>query len=86
MNPITGTAMYIILWWLMLFIVLPFYSRPVAAPDAVSGWRGAPHRPRIWRIVITTTLVAAVMWLACYAVISSDWISFRSGYWSMPSD
>jgi len=29
MNPVTGVAMYIMIWWIVLFAVLPFGTRPV---------------------------------------------------------
>ena len=86
MTPLTGAAMYVILWWLMLFMVLPFFTKPKAAPDDSSGWRGVPQRPPFLRIVIVTTLVAGVVWLGADTVIRSDWMSFRSGYWALPSD
>ena len=33
MHPLTGLAIYFVLWWLVLFAVLPFGTRPVAEPD-----------------------------------------------------
>ena len=36
-------------------------------PTSATGWRGAPERPRMLRKVLATTLVAAVIWLGCYA-------------------
>jgi predicted secreted protein len=85
MNPVTGVAMYVMIWWLALFAVLPFGTRPVAEADSVTGWRGAPEKPRMWRKLLVTTLVAAVIWGLCYLVITSDWLSFRSGWLAMPA-
>ena len=86
MNPVTGAAMYIMIWWVVLFVVLPFGTRPVAKADADTGWRGAPDRPRMWRKVLITTIVAAIVWGAFYLVIRSDWLSFRHGWLAMPDD
>jgi predicted secreted protein len=58
----------------------------VEQPDKVSGWRGAPARPRIWLKVALTTIVACVIWLGVFALIESDWISFRHGYFAAPKD
>jgi hypothetical protein len=33
-----------------------------------------------------TTIVACVIWLAAFALIESDWISFRHGYFAGPKD
>ena len=86
MGWFTGVVLYVLIWWVSLFIVLPFGTQPVAEADAVTGWRGAPARPRMLRKVIATTLLAAVIWGICYALISSDWISFRTGWLAIPQD
>jgi predicted secreted protein len=80
----TAVVLYILIWWIALFAVLPFGTQPVADPDATTGWRGAPAHARMGRKVIATTIVAIVIWLACYALIVSDLISFRSGWLALP--
>ena len=66
--------------------MLPIGTHAEQRPDAVSGWRGAPARPRIWMKIGLTTVVACVFWLAVFALIESDWISFRHGYFAAPKD
>jgi predicted secreted protein len=58
---------YIIVWWLVLFMVLPFGANP---PDEVEPGMApsAPARPRMWLKIAITTVIAAVltglgMWL-----------------------
>jgi len=79
MNWFTGTVLFILIWWTALFAVLPIGTRPVQQPDAASGWRGAPEQPRLLRKVIVTTIVSIVLWSASYALIRSDYLSFRHG-------
>ena len=87
MNWFAGVVVYVLLWWTLLFAVLPFGTRPDADADpATGGWRGLPARPLIGRKLIATTLVAAVVWLGVYALIESDWLSFRSGWLALPED
>lgn len=80
MNWFTGVVLYVLIWWTALFAVLPFGTRPVVDADGATGWRGAPERPYMLRKVLATSLVAAVIWVGCYLLITSDWISFRSGW------
>jgi predicted secreted protein len=79
-----GFVLYVLIWWTVLFAVLPLGVSPVAGPDKSSGWRGAPARPRIGRKLLITTLASAVLWGACALVIVSGWISFRHGFAALP--
>lgn len=86
MGWFTGVVLFAVIWWTALFAVLPIGTRPVAAADDKSGWRGAPERPRIMMKVIATTLVASVLWTATYWLITSDVVSFRHGIFADPGD
>jgi predicted secreted protein len=86
MNWFTGVVLYILIWWVALFAILPIGTDAVQNPDATSGWRGAPSAPRMWRKVGITTLVACVVWLAAFGIIESGWISFREGMFAAPKD
>jgi predicted secreted protein len=86
MNWFTGLVVYVLIWWTVLFAVLPIGTRPVVDADERTGWRGAPERPRLLMKVIVTTLVAGVVWLAAWLLITSDYVSFRHGWFAAPSD
>jgi predicted secreted protein len=85
-NWFTGLVLYLLIWWIALFAVLPIGTRPVEQPDDRAGWRGAPERPRLLMKVIVTTAVATAIWLAAYLLISSDYMSFRHGMFAAPQD
>jgi predicted secreted protein len=82
----TGIVLYVLIWWTVLFAVLPFGARPRPEPDEVTGWRGAPAAPRLGRVVVATTLVSALVFGAAYLLIESDWISFRHGFFALQRD
>jgi predicted secreted protein len=77
MEWFTAFVLYTLIWWMVLFAVLPFGTRPVAEPDDATGWRGAPAKPMMGRKLIATTLVSAVLWAGAMLVINSGLISFR---------
>ena len=80
MHWFTAFVLFTLIWWTVLFAVLPWGTRPVEEPDVdAGGWRGAPARPLIARKMIATTLIAVVLWGGAMLVIRSDWISFRPG-------
>ena len=84
MDWFTGTIVYVLIWWTVLFAVLPFGTRPMSDADPETGWRGVPERPLMLRKIVATTVVAVVVWIGAYALIRSDWISFRHGFFAMP--
>ena len=76
MGIVSGFVVYIIVWWLVLFTVLPWGIR---VPDQTE--RGfadsAPDRPRLWVKAGITTVIATIIWLAIFYVIESGLITFR---------
>lgn len=84
MGWVSGTVVFFLIWWTALFAVLPIGTHPNPESDPDTGWRGVPARPRLLRKVLITTLVSAVLWLGVYALVQSDWMSFRTGWLALP--
>ena len=77
MGWVSGIAVYLILWWLVLFLVLPWGVQPVADEDVKKGHASsAPRRPRMLLKAAVTSVIAAVLWLVVDWVIQSGAISF----------
>ena len=76
MSWFTGLATYLVIWWIVLFAVLPWGVR---VPDRVEAGHAdsAPDRPRLWLKAGVTTLVAAVLWCVVWWFATTDLISFR---------
>lgn len=77
MSWFVGIAMYVVIWWLAIFAVLPWGVRPAEEGD-LGHAAGAPANPRLWFKVGMTSIVAAVLWLIMYAVIRFGLIDLRS--------
>jgi predicted secreted protein len=67
---------YLVIWWTILFTVLPLGVRRVENPGCGQD-PGAPERPQLLRKAIITSLVAAVLWLGFYFLHRADVFSFR---------
>ena len=76
MNWATGVMVYLVIWWTILFAVLPLGVRRVENPGRGEE-RGAPERPQLARKAIITSIVAAVLWVAFYFLHQADVFSFR---------
>jgi predicted secreted protein len=76
MSWATGVMVYLVIWWTILFAVLPLGVRRVENP----GWgqeRGAPERPQLLRKALITSIVAAVLWIGFYLFHQADILNFR---------
>lgn len=75
----TGLAVYLVIWWLVLFMVLPFGVSRVDPADLQAGEDpGSPAKPRILLKFAVTTAVAGVVFAVFYFVHESGLISFRT--------
>jgi predicted secreted protein len=72
----TGVMVYLVIWWTILFAVLPLGVRRVENPGKGEE-RGAPERPQLARKAIITSIVAAFLWLGFYFLHQADVFSFR---------
>ena len=70
LGPFTLFAIYLTIWWTVLFVVLPLGVRS-SHEDGVEvtdgGDPGAPMLPNLKRKAITTTWVAAIVWVVVVA-------------------
>ena len=74
MPVLSVAAIYFVVWWLCLFVVLPFKVRnQVDDGEWVQGTeRGAPAIARLWPKLLITTLLAAVVTALLFWVLSND--------------
>ena len=68
MNLTGGIVLYAVIWFLVLFVLLPIGQRSQAeAGEVVPGTpAGAPDNPRLKRKMLWATLISAVLWGPAY--------------------
>jgi predicted secreted protein len=76
MTWVQGIVAYVVIWWVVIFAVLPFGIRPADEGD-IGHAAGAPANPRLWFKAGVTTVVAAVLWVGLFLLVKSDLLSFR---------
>jgi predicted secreted protein len=64
-------AIYAIIWWIVLFAMLPIGVRTQAEEGEVTPGtaESAPHQPRLLAKMLATTVVARVIFAVVYAII-----------------
>jgi predicted secreted protein len=73
-----GITVYVILWWVLIFTVLPWGVEPLDEKDVKKGQdAGAPKNPHLLRKVLATTFLSAIVWLIIYWTIDSGAVSLR---------
>ncbi|HEY1299572.1 MAG TPA: DUF1467 family protein, partial [Stellaceae bacterium] len=59
MGWVTAVILYLVVWWVTLFAVLPLWVTP-SEPDDPGFAAGAPQQPRLLRKALVTTLAATL--------------------------
>lgn len=76
MNPVTAVVVFIMIWWLTLFTVLPWGVRRTENPEEGHD-RGAPARPMLVRKLLITTGITLVVFGVFYVVVEKSGLSLR---------
>lgn len=72
-----GIAIYILIWWVVLFAMLPIGVRTQSDEGRVTPGtaESAPLAPQLLLKMLATTLISAIVFAAIYAVIELHVIS-----------
>ena len=76
MNPYTGIMLFVIIWWVVIFAVLPWGVRRQENPEPGHD-PAAPAKPMLIRKAVITTVIAAVLWGIVFYLITNDILVFR---------
>jgi predicted secreted protein len=71
MSLTLAIAIYIVLWWTVLFAVLPIGVRTQGEDGAVVPGtpESAPAAPRLIRVAMLTTLISGLLYAAAWAAV-----------------
>ena len=76
MNIVSAVVVFIVIWWLVLFMVLPFGVRRMEMPEEGHA-PGAPLQPMLWRKAAATTAIAILLFAAVYVIVEFELISLQ---------
>lgn len=75
MDWIAGIFVYVLIWWVVIFAVLPWGVKVPDEPEPGHA-SSAPKNPHLLIKVIITTVVSFLIWLVVRWIITSGIISF----------
>ena len=63
MNPIAIVGIYFVVWWLVLFAIMPFgmHTQDEEGEVVLGTARSAPVRPNLMKKAVATTIVATIV-------------------------
>ena len=70
---ITGLAIiYIIIWWIVFFAILPIDVERKKLIKIEGEDPGAPNNPQLFRKFLITTVVSIVIWFIIYSFLNNE--------------
>jgi predicted secreted protein len=81
MDWFTSIAIYLTIWWTVLFAILPLgvtshHEAGIAPPRGCDP--ASPVKHNMWRKAITTSWVSAIVWAVVWAIIQFKLIPLPS--------
>ena len=77
MGLVSGIVVYILLWWWVFLMTLPFGAKASEAIE-VGHATSAPAKPMLWRKAAITTVIAGILFAIVYWVIVSEVIRLET--------
>jgi len=78
---ITGSIIvYVIIWWIIFFSVLPvgIQSNKDIFKDSIEGIDpGAPKNPKIGKKFLITTIITSLIFIVIYYLVDNDLLNLR---------
>jgi predicted secreted protein len=73
----TALAVFFLIWWVVLFAVLPWGVRSQHEGNNIAPGTdpGAPSKARIGWKLVWTTLIAAAIYAVCFIVYEERWVT-----------
>lgn len=76
MNVVGGIVIFVLIWWTVIFIMLPIGNKQPEQAKAGMAY-GAPRNPNIKKKFIATTIITILLWFVVYALMEYKIIDFR---------
>ncbi|ARN85418.1 DUF1467 family protein [Candidatus Nucleicultrix amoebiphila] len=76
MSIVSAIVTYLMVWWVVLFTVLPWRNEPVLHP--LQGHdKSAPRNPQILFKLLITTLISSILSAIIYFLIKNTFITLN---------
>ena len=77
MSVVSLILIYLVVWWIVIFAILPWGIKKEADP-LLGNDHGAPQHPHLGLKIIATTLISFIVWGLIYWCIEHKIVNLRS--------
>ena len=71
MNIVSAIVIYVVVWWVILFTILPLWVQPVLKSEKYAD-TAAPRRSYIKKKFLLTTIISFFIWAIICGLIIAD--------------
>ena len=76
---ITGLAIiYIIIWWIIFFAILPIDVDRIKIKKIVGEDPGSPENPRMFKKFIYCTVISTILFVIIYLLMKFEYLNLRN--------
>ena len=76
---VTGSAvLYIIIWWIIFFSILPIDVNREKTVKIDGEDVGSPENPKMWKKFIYCTGITSIIFIIIYLLIKYDYLNLRN--------
>jgi predicted secreted protein len=86
MNPVFGAAVYFVMWWIVLFAILPWGVRTAEEEGEalVPGQApSAPVAPNLKKKALWTTAITTILFAIYWLVYTQGWLTYDDLPWGV---
>jgi predicted secreted protein len=76
MGWVSGVVVYILIWWIVIFMTLPYGNKPIES-GGEDGFSGAPKISNIKGKMIVTSLISLALWVIAFVLIKTEVFDFH---------
>ena len=76
---LTGLAIvYIIIWWIVFFAILPIDVNRIKTVKIEGEDPGSPENPKMWKKFLYSTGITTVIFIIIYLLIKFEYLNLRN--------
>ncbi len=76
---LTGLAIvYIIIWWIVFFAILPIDVNRIKTVKIEGEDPGSPENPKMWKKFLYSTGITTVIFVIIYLLIKFEYLNLRN--------